>query len=50
VALMAFADHYRQTKNFAEAAKLYTEIKTEFPDSNLAQQAGQQLELIAPKS
>ena len=50
VALMAFADHYRQAKNFAEAAKLYTEIKTEFPDSNLAQQAGQQLELIAPKS
>ena len=50
VALMAFADHYRQAKNFGEAAKLYTQIKTEFPDSNLAQQAGQQLELIAPKS
>jgi hypothetical protein len=28
-------------KNFPEAAKLYTEIKREFPDSNLAQQAGQ---------
>jgi tetratricopeptide (TPR) repeat protein len=50
VALMAFADHYRQQKNFAEAAKLYNEIKTEFPDSNLAQQAGQQLDLISPKS
>jgi predicted negative regulator of RcsB-dependent stress response len=50
VALMAFADHYRQTKNFTEAAKLYNEIKTEFPDSNLAQQAGQQLDLLAPKS
>ena len=50
VALMAFADHYRQAKNFAEAAKLYNEIKTEFPDSNLAQQAGQQLDLISPKS
>ena len=50
VALMAFADHYRQAKNFTEAAKLYNEIKTEFPDSNLAQQAGQQLDLITPKS
>lgn len=50
VALMAFADHYRQAKNFTEAAKLYNQIKTEFPDSNLAQQAGQQLDLIAPKS
>jgi predicted negative regulator of RcsB-dependent stress response len=50
VALMAFADHYRQAMKLQEAAKLYNEVKTEFPDSTLAQQAGQQLDLISPKS
>ncbi|MGB0035724.1 MAG: tetratricopeptide repeat protein [Candidatus Acidiferrales bacterium] len=49
VVMLALADHYRQ-KNPAEAAKLYGQIKTEYPDSPIAQQADQQLALLPGKS
>ena len=38
------------TVNGLRPDRTTSEIKTEFPDSNLAQQAGQQLDLLAPKS
>ncbi len=43
--MLALAQHYRQT-NPAQAAKLYNEIKAEYPDSGAADQADQQLALI----
>lgn len=46
VAMLALADHYAQTNNPSEASKTYTQIRTEFPDSNIAQEAGQHLELL----
>ncbi len=49
VALLALADHYRKT-NPAEAAKLYNQIKSEFPDTGIAQQAEQELELLPSKT
>lgn len=49
VAMLALAEHYRQ-KNPAEAAKLYTQIKTEYPDTPIAQQADQALALLPGKT
>lgn len=42
VSMMALADHYAR-KNPAEALKLYTQIKTEFPDTAASDQAEQRL-------
>ena len=49
VAMMALAQHYGQ-KNPAEAAKLYAQIKSEYPDTPIAEQADQALALLSSKS
>jgi len=49
VAMLALADHWRKT-NPAEAAKLYNQIKSEFPDTAIGQQADQELELLPSKT
>jgi TolA-binding protein len=49
VAMLALAGHYRKT-NPTEAAKLYNQIKSEFPDTGIAQQADQELELLPSKT
>jgi len=48
VVMLALAQHYRQ-KNPAEAAKLYAQIKSEYPDTGIAQQADQELALLPSK-
>jgi len=45
VVLLKMADHHSKT-NPAEAAKLYNQVKTEFPDTQAAQQADQGLQLL----
>lgn len=50
VAMLGLANHYRGMNNNAEASRLYTEIKTEFPDSPIAQQASQIAALLPGKS
>jgi len=47
VVLLKMADHHSKT-NPAEAAKLYNQVKTEFPDTQAAQQADQGLQLLPP--
>jgi TolA-binding protein len=49
VAMLALANHYSQS-NPAEASKLYEEIKTQYPDTPIAQQADQALSLLPGKS
>jgi predicted negative regulator of RcsB-dependent stress response len=49
VVMLTLAGHYAQ-KNPAEAAKLYTQIKTDYPDTPIAQQAEQGLNLLPGKS
>jgi TolA-binding protein len=49
VVMLALAEHYRQ-KNPAEAAKLYGQIKSDYPDTPIAQQADQELALLPGKS
>ena len=49
VALLALADHYAKADP-AQAAKLYRQVKTEFPDTAAAQQADQRLQLLPAKS
>lgn len=49
VAMMTLAEHYSQ-KNPSEAAKLYSQIKSEYPDTPMAEQADQALALLASKS
>lgn len=48
-AQMALADLYRKTKP-AEAAKLYEQVKKDFPDSPLAEEADRKLSEIGPAS
>lgn len=48
VVMMALAEHYTQ-KNPAEAAKLLARIKTEYPDTPIAEQADQELALLPGK-
>jgi hypothetical protein len=50
VAMLSLANHYRGMNNNAEASKLYNQIKTEFPDSPIAQQATQTLSLLPGQS
>lgn len=45
IVLLALAGHYRQS-NPAQAARLYNQIKTEYPDSGAADEANQQLALL----
>ena len=47
VVLLKMADHHSKT-NPAEATKLYNQVKTEFPDTQAAQQADQGLQLLPP--
>ncbi len=49
VALLALADSYL-TSNPAEAEKLYTQIRAEFPESTVAQEAQERMESLSPKS
>lgn len=47
VVLLKMADHHSKT-NPQEAAKLYNQVKSEFPDTPAAQAADQGLELLPP--
>jgi predicted negative regulator of RcsB-dependent stress response len=49
VVMLALAEHYG-AKNPAEASRLYTQIKSEYPDTPIAQQADQELNLLPGKS
>jgi hypothetical protein len=49
VVMLALAEHYRQ-KNPTEAAKLYAQIKSEYPNTPVADQADQQLALLPGKT
>lgn len=49
VAMMALAEHY-VLKNPSAAAKLYAQIKSEYPDTPIAEQADQALALLSSKS
>ncbi len=49
VVMLALAEHYRQ-KSPSEAAKLYQQIKTEYADTPIAEQADQELELLPGKT
>ncbi len=49
VAMMALAQHY-SVKNPSEAAKLYAQVKAEYPDTPIAEQADQALALLGGKS
>jgi tetratricopeptide (TPR) repeat protein len=48
VVLLTLADHYAKNDP-AQATKLYQQVKTEFPNSQAAQQADQQLQLLPAK-
>jgi tetratricopeptide (TPR) repeat protein len=47
--MLALADHY-SISNPSEAAKLYAEIKKDYPDTPMAQEADQALALLSSKS
>lgn len=47
--MLALAQHYSQ-KNPAEAAKVYAEIKAQYPDSSVSEQASQEAALLPGKS
>lgn len=49
VAMMALAEHY-SPKDPAAAARLYSEIKADYPDTPIAEQADQALALLGSKS
>lgn len=49
VVMLALASHYGKS-NPTEAAKLYNQIKSEYPDSGVSEQASQQLELLPGKT
>lgn len=49
VAMLALAEHYGP-KNPTEAAKLYAQIKSEYPDTPIAEQADQELALLPGKT
>lgn len=47
--MLELAEHYRHS-NPTEAAKLYNQIKSEYPDTPIAEQADQELALLPGKS
>ncbi len=49
VAMLALADHYRQ-KDPSKAAQLYGQIKSEYPDTPIAEQASRSLSLLPGQS
>jgi predicted negative regulator of RcsB-dependent stress response len=44
--LLALGDHYRGMNDAPDAAKYYQELKSEFPNTGLADQADQRLEML----
>jgi predicted negative regulator of RcsB-dependent stress response len=48
VVMLALAQHY-STSNPAEASKLYAQIKSDYPDTPIAEQADQELALLSGK-
>lgn len=48
VVLLALADHY-SSSDPTQAAKLYNQVKSEFPDTQAAQQADERLQLLQAK-
>jgi TolA-binding protein len=50
VALLGLANHYRGVKNNSEAIKTYGEIKAEYPDSPIAQEATQDMAMLSGQS
>jgi TolA-binding protein len=46
--MLALAQHY-STSNPAEASKLYAQIKSDYPDTPIAEQADQELALLSGK-
>lgn len=46
VVLMALGDHYRTQNQSQQATKYYQQIKTEYPNTGLADQANQRLEML----
>jgi len=49
IAMLRLAEYYRRS-NAAEAAKLYEEIKKDYPDTTLAERAEERLAALKPKS
>lgn len=49
VVMFAFAEHYRES-NPAQAAKLYGEIKSQYPNTQIADEATRELALLPGKS
>jgi predicted negative regulator of RcsB-dependent stress response len=49
VAMLALADHYRKS-NPPEAVKLYSQIKADYPDTSIADEAERRLESLGPSS
>jgi predicted negative regulator of RcsB-dependent stress response len=49
VVMLALAEHYSQ-KDPSQAAKVYAQIKSEYPDTPIAEQADQELALLPGKS
>ncbi len=49
VVMLALAQHYGE-KNPTEAAKLYGQIKSDYPDTPIAERADQALSLLPGKS
>jgi TolA-binding protein len=50
VVMLTLAEHYSAKNNSAEATRLYSQIKSEYPDTPIAQQADQELNLLPGKS
>ncbi len=46
VVLLALADHYQTVKDTTLAAKYYEQIKSEYPNTGVADQASQRLEML----
>jgi predicted negative regulator of RcsB-dependent stress response len=44
--LLALGDHYQTLKNTTEAVKYYDQIKSEYPNTGLADQANQRLQML----
>jgi hypothetical protein len=49
IVMLALAEHYSD-KNPAEAVKLYNQIKSDYPDTPVAEQADQALAFLPGKS
>jgi len=50
VAMLALADHYRTLNKTADAAKMYNQIKSDFPDTTIATQATQSAAMLPRQS